>query len=205
MAKPERKSFFLKIDKIIFEKINQFKLNSSYRKLCDFLDQNDDDLNSLIYFSTVFLIIVVPLVLILLISSNTNKIQNKMAVNNHIIHLVNQLDNKNKTLNSNSRIYFTKKLIKNQNDFQNILNTYAQGMGVNTSQISINKINIKNSTSDLITTDVSIILNSFTTKSALDYLKTLIEKAKVNIYNIDITKNKNKINLKVDLLHYGLR
>lgn len=184
-------SFFIKLDQLIFSKIDIFKNNYLHIKWVG---------NSLH-----LLVLVAPIFMLLFFHLYTVNLNNEIKTKKNIYELSNKIINIDKDLQLNRKFILSNLMIQNSQEFEQRISDIINAAKIKTSNISIQGLKSLTIASNYNQISGNLQFNNISTTDLSQLLMNLYIQQKIKISNINVSKDNNNQLLKgnIFIVHYN--
>lgn len=196
---------FHKIDHLIFDRIDKFKLTPNYNPIQDFYNGLEEEQQKVFKGIVILLIFLVPAVLLTGIWWQNDKLKTNLAMRTSIISKANQIIGQSQSLQEITPRVFSPNPIDGQSMMTSRLSSILSSTGVDLSKIQVSNFNSSKISSNVMKSDAKFSFNNVSTDELMNTLMTMITREKFRISQIEIKRNSdtNMLQGSFQAIHYS--
>jgi hypothetical protein len=201
----EKQSFFIKIDEIIFQKLDLLKSEGISQKFNDAISGLEEDQQKIIAQVTTFTFIILPFIFVIVLWWGNLQTRKSIADKKQIIEQIAIFDANKNALNNISANYLAPIAISSQNEMDNKLRNILSTNSIDQNKVQITSFHPTSTSSSIGKIEAEVTFNEFGTNDFSNFMRGLIETERFKVLKIDLTKNKESNLLKgsITLMHMG--
>ena len=180
---------FQKLDQIIFEKIDKFKLTPNYNIIQDFYNGLEEDQQKLFKGIIILLIFLVPLSFIGLFWWQNNSLKEGLALRTTIISKANQVIGQNQALAELTPRVFSSNPIDGQSMMTSRLSNILSSSGVDLSKIQVANFQSNKISNSVLKAEADFSFNNLSTDELMNIFMAMISREKFRISELNIKRN----------------
>ena len=183
------KSFFIKMDEFIFQKLDLLKAEGIFQKTQDLIANLDENQQKVAAQVAAFAFLFVPYLVVLGLWWGNSVTKKNLEVKKQIIEQIALYDGNKNTLSSVSQNYLSPYPISGQDDLDNKIRNIAAGSSIDQQKVSVTNFNQMGQSSSISKIEADIAFNGFGTADFSSFMRGLVENEKLKIVRVTLTKN----------------
>lgn len=196
---------FHKIDHLIFDKIDKFKLTPNYNPIQDFYNGLEEEQQKVFKGIVILLIFIVPTIILTTIWWQNDKLKNNLALRTSVISKANQIIGQSQGLQEITPRVFSANPIDGQSMMTSRLSSILSSTGIDLAKIQVSNFNSIKISSNVMKSDAKFSFNNVSTDELMNILMTMISREKFRISQIEIKRNSdtNMLQGNFQAIHYS--
>jgi hypothetical protein len=196
---------FHKIDHLIFDKIDKFKLTPNYNPIQDFYNGLEEEQQKVFKGIVILLIFIVPTIILATIWWQNDKLKNNLALRTSIISKANQIIGQSQGLQEITPRVFSANPIDGQSMMTSRLSSILSSTGIDLAKIQVSNFNSIKISSNVMKSDAKFSFTNVSTDELMNMLMTMISREKFRVSQIEIKRNSdtNMLQGNFHAIHYS--
>lgn len=199
------KSFFIKIDEFIFQKLDLLRAEGMFQKGQDLLSNLEEAQQKTVAQVAAFFFLLFPFFIVLFLWWGNSQAKKGIETKKQIIEQIALYDGNRTTLNNVSGNYLSSSAINGQEDMDNKVRNIASSFTIDQQKITIQNFNQTSSSATIAKAEADISFTGFGTTDFSNFMRGLVENEKFKIQKVNLTKNTATQLLEgsISVLHMG--
>lgn len=200
-----KKNIFIKIDEFIFQKLDLIKNDSSFQKMSELSSGLDENQQKILAQVLTFSLIILPYVFAMSLWWGNHKSRVNLDIKNQILEQISLLNGNREALVNVSENYLAAEGISGQEELDNKIRNLMSAGNIDQSKVTVINFNQISTTSNISKIEAVIGFQNFGTLDFSNFMRTLVEREKFKVMQVNLIKNKTSslLNGEVTLMHLG--
>ena len=198
-------NIFIKIDEFIFKKLDLLKNDGVFQKFNDALSNLDEAQQKLVAQITTFTLILIPFLFALFLWWGNSQTKKTLEIKKQIIEQIALFDGNQNALNNISANYLSPSAIGSQEDLDNRIRNILSQNAIDQDKVTVTNFQQTSTSSTVAKVEADLNFTNFGTNDFSIFMRTLVERERLKITKVDLTKNKetNLLQGTISLMHMG--
>lgn len=198
-------NIFIKIDDFIFKKLDLLKNDGVFQKFNDVLSNLEESQQKLVAQLTTFAFILLPFIFALILWWGNSQTKKSLEIKKQIIEQIALYDGNQNALNNISANYLAPSAIGSQDDLDNRIRNILSQNSIDQDKVTVSNFQTTSTSSTVAKVEADLIFTNFGTNDFSAFMRTLVERERLKIMKVDLTKNKetNLLQGTISLMHMG--
>lgn len=180
---------FKKIDKALFEKINQFKLTPSYNSLQDFYNALEEDQQRLLKAIVILILFLLPVMFVGFAWWQNNSLQDDLNIRISIIKKANEIIGQKQSLRDISPEILSESPIDGESMMTSRLSNLLSSASIDLSKIKTSGYEGSMISNSIMRSESDFSFNNLSTDELMNLFTAMIQREKFRIESVNITRN----------------
>lgn len=197
---------FKKIDRAIFQRLDQFRSSPSYNGLQDFYNGLDEEQQKVFKSIVTISIFIVPMIFISILWWQNSSINSDLQSRIELVSKANEIIGQRESLQNIAPNILSMGPIDGQSMMTSRVSNILSSSGMDLSKIKIEEFSSDISAGNIVKSEASLKFSNLSTDEMVNMLTNLIQREKFRIQNVDIIRNNdnNLLNGQFRIVHLSL-
>jgi hypothetical protein len=189
LSKPASLSFFKRIDKDVFERLDKFKLSPAYNNIQDFYNGLDEEQQKVFKAGIIGLIFFLPIFCLGILYWSNSSLRSNLENRISIIQKANEIIGKRQSLRTIAPDVLASNPIDGQSMMTSRLSTILSSSGVDLSKIQVNNYEGNMASETVMRSEADFQFNNISTDELMNIFTSMIQMEKFRIESVQIKRN----------------
>jgi hypothetical protein len=198
-------NIFIKIDDFIFKKLDLLKNDGVFQKFNDGLTNLEESQQKLVAQLTTFAFILLPFVFVLVLWWGNSQTKKTLEIKKQIIEQIALYEGNQSALTNISANYLSPTAISSQEDLDNRIRNILSQNAIDQEKVTVSNFHSTSTSSTVAKVEADLNFRNFGTNDFSSFMRTLVERERLKIIKVDLTKNQenNLLQGTISLMHMG--
>lgn len=192
-----------KIDNFIFAKINQMQDSPQFIQLIEPFTKLSESEQKIINKIFNIILLLVPVLITVIIFISNSSVKSDIALKEDLINQIQVFYDKTQGLNRFDNKVLSTRPVLSKSELNNRITGFLKNLGISPQNILLDKFELENE-GNVTIAKVKIVFNKFTAMNLSGLIKSMVQKEKIKIFNLEVTKSSNQLlNGTMTVKHYA--
>ncbi|MEA9357922.1 hypothetical protein SHI21_16950 [Bacteriovorax sp. PP10] len=198
-------NIFIKIDDFIFKKLDLLKNDGVFQKFNDGLSNLEESQQKLVAQLTTFAFILLPFIFVLVLWWGNSQTKKTLDIKKQIIEQIALYEGNQSALTNISTNYLSPTAISSQEDLDNRIRNILSQNAIDQEKVTVSNFHSTSTSSTVAKVEADLNFRNFGTNDFSSFMRTLVERERLKIIKVDLTKNQenNLLQGTISLMHMG--
>lgn len=198
-------SLFKKLDKLIFDQIDNLINHPNYREMMSKLDSLTDEQVKVVNHAVSYFIISLPLIIFLFIFIYFLSASSTLNTSKEILNTIDHISSTKSSVSSLERSLISPGPANNINEFQTKLSGILSRYAIGSDKVTVKTFATEPSGGTIKKSKSQVVFSRFSSKNLADFLTGLTLTQKLKIIDVEIKKTEDRTQLfgQLSIIHYG--
>jgi hypothetical protein len=182
-------SFFKRIDKELFERLDKFKQTPAYNNIQDFYNGLDEEQQKLFKATIIGLIFLIPVLFLIVVSWSNSSLKANLDHRVAMIQKANEIIGKRQSLRSIAPDVLASNPIDGESMMTSRLSTLLSSTGIDLSKIQVKNYEGNMTSETIMRSEADFQFNNISTDELVNIFTTMIQREKFRVESLEITRN----------------